>query len=214
MSITPSLRTGIAVIATFTLWLTPWHNRAGSAFDLFEATGAVMPAAHTFEFRDEADAELAQWALTQFKRAGLELPPLVLAFHDDKHPCNGHTGYYRSGNPARVDICGFNWDRFIIGAKKTILHELGHAWAGYTLTEEARQRFVDLRGLTTWGDDRSPWEEQGSEQTAEIMAWALLDQDLRMSSIPDSHPLALARAYFELTGTVPMLRIVGILQRP
>jgi hypothetical protein len=169
-----------------------------------------MPAAHTFEFRDEADAALAQWALTQFERAGLALPPLVLAFHDDKQPCNGHTGYYRSGTPARVDICGFNWNRFIIGAKKTILHELGHAWA-YTLTEEARQRFVDHRGLTTWGDDRSPWEEQGSEQTGEIIAWALLDQELRMSSIPDSHPLALARAYFQLTGKMPTLRVVEVL---
>jgi hypothetical protein len=34
-----------------------------------------------------------------------------------------------------------------------------------------------------------------------------------MSSIPDSHPLALARAYFQLTGTMPTLRVVKVLHR-
>lgn len=213
MWIAPSLRIGLAVITTVAMGLSlgPEPTRLRQ---VAEPVPALVASPHIFEFRTESDAALTEWALERFHQAGLELPPLLVAFHDAKEPCGGHPGIYRSGTPARIDMCGFNWDRFIVKAKMTLLHELGHAWAAHNLTAEAQQLFVDSRGLPTWGDDQWPWKEQGSEQTAEVIAWALLDQDYGMSSIPDSKPLALAHAYQQLTGTMPTLRVVGILSRP
>lgn len=195
MWIAPSLRIGIAVLAAFTLWVTPW-----SANSVKEV--AVLDPVHAFTFRTQADAALTEWALARFQRAGLDLPPLTIAFHDDKQPCDGHIGFYRSGTLPRVDICGFNWNRFLMTPKKTILHELAHAWAQYILTDETRQRFLRFRGLTTWGDDNTPWVDQGSEQAAEIVAWALMDKELLLT-IEDAGPGTLAQAYELLTSTQP-----------
>ena len=212
MSIAPSLASGLAILATFASWLAPLtpSDTTGSG-----VAGAKSVAAVTIhvEFRTESDAELTEWALGQFAQAGLHLPPMTVAFHDSKERCGGHPGLYQSGTPARIDICGFNWDRFIPKAKMTLLHELAHAWAAHTLTAEARQQFVDLRRLPTWGDDRWPWEEQGSEHAAEIITWALMDKEHGMSSIPESRPESLARAYLELTGTLPVGRVVEMLHK-
>jgi hypothetical protein len=211
MPTAPSLASGLAILATFIISLAPWTYTDRTGSDLVSAKAITGGTAHTFEFRDESDAALTEWALGQFAQAGLRLPPLVVAFHDSKEPCGGHPGVFRSGTPARIDMCGFNWDRFIVKAKMTLLHELGHAWADHSLTAEARQRFVDSRALPTWGDDQWPWKEQGSEQAAETFAWALLDEEHRMSSIPDSQARTLAEAYLQLTGTLPSLRVVGVL---
>jgi Zn-dependent peptidase ImmA (M78 family) len=156
---------------------------------------------HVFDFRTNTDAALTEWALARFERAGLRLPPLAIAFHDVKQPCDGHFGFYRSGTPAQIDICGFNWNRFLTTPKKTILHELGHAWAGANLTEESREDFIRFRGLDTWGDDQTPWQEQGSEQAAEIIAWALMDKELLLGTIRDADPRSLAQAYELLTSS-------------
>ena len=91
---------------------------------------------HAYEFRTRSDADLTAWALEQFDRSGLVLPPLTIAFHDDREDCGGHFGLYRAGEPAHVDICGFNHDRFVVTARKTVLHELGHAWTQHTLDEQ------------------------------------------------------------------------------
>ena len=221
MWIAPSLRAGIALLATFVLWLTPWSGAQAGAGPTGDGPalvrGWVPPAgespasvSHTFEFRTSSDADLTAWALSRFERAGLELPDLVIAYHDDKEPCTGHPGFYRSGTPARVDICGFNWDRFVVSARKTVLHELAHAWAVSQLSDEDRQRFVEVRGLATWGDDEIPWIEQGSEQAADIIAWAM-DPRIGVGAMEDADPASLAKAYLHLTGTLPVPRIVELL---
>jgi hypothetical protein len=221
MWIAPSLRVGIALLATFALWLTPWSGTQAGAGPRGDrpalirgggpSTGESLAAvAHTFVFRTPADADLTAWALARFEGAGLELPDLVIAYHDDKEPCTGHPGFYRSGPPARVAICGFNWDRFVVSARKTVLHELAHAWAGSQLSEEDRRRFVEFRGLATWGDDQIPWIQQGSEQAADIIAWAM-DPQIGVGAMEDADPASLARAYLHLTGTLPLPRIVELL---
>jgi hypothetical protein len=206
MWITPSLRIGTAALAAAITLLTPGTPDINKA-------SAHLNSAHTFNFRTQADAALTDWALSRFEQAGLALPPLTIAFHDDKQPCEGNFGYYRSTTPARIDICGFNSDRFLVTPKKTILHELGHAWARHTLTDQTRHTFCHLRGLAAWNDDDTPWEEQGSEQAAEIIAWALFDQELALGKIRDAHPRSLAQAYLQLTGTLPQLRVALVLDR-
>lgn len=151
-------------------------------------------------FRDDADVALARWAFDRFDQAELELPALSLSFHDERAACEGHVGYYRSGAPASIDICGFNWDRFLVTPKKTILHELAHAWAHQTLDTETRNRFLDLRGLDTWQDKSVSWEKQGIEHAAEVIAWGLMDEDLFLTSIGETDAVLLGEAFVLLTG--------------
>jgi hypothetical protein len=196
------LRSGIALLAGLAVSL-------GSFGGPTKLVDQPLPAGaeHTFTFRTTSDSDLAGWALGRFDRAGLELPPLAVAFHDDREPCGGHFGLYRTGNPARVDICGFNWDRFAVTAKKTLLHELGHAWTQHNLRDSERGSFLALRHLDTWGNDEFPWEEQGSEQAAEIIAWALLDQEIQPAKFGEASREALTRAYLQLTGSLPLERV-------
>ena len=206
-----SLRLGIALSLVVTLFPAPGSR---TTKDLgFDTRSVSAMREHEYRFRSRTDAALAEWALERFDRAGLVLPPLVISFHDDGPGCGGNFGLYRSGAPAQVDICGFNWDRFVLTAKKTMLHELAHAWIGQSLTETARIGFLDHRGLSTWGDDEFPWEEQGSEQAAEIIAWALMDDDLDLTRFNDANPAALSDAYRHLTGSLPMLRVQGVLHQ-
>ena len=155
-------------------------------------------------FRDEVDVALARWAFDRFDQAGLELPSVSLSFHDDREACEGHVGYYRPGAPARIDICGFNWDRVLVTPKKTVLHELAHAWADQTLDSETRMRFLDLRELDIWHDNSVPWEERGFEHAAEIIAWGLMDEDLLLVSIGETDTRQLADAFELLTGKEPL----------
>ena len=196
------LRRGIALLAGLAFSLAPFSGPTKDG-----EPPLSVGVEHTFTFRTNSDADLADWALGQFDRAGLDLPPLAVAFHDDREPCGGHFGLYRTGDPARVDMCGFNWDRFVVTAKKTLLHELGHAWSQHILSDEERDRFLALRDLDTWGDDRFPWEEQGSEQAAEIIAWALMDQEIQLAKVGEASREALTGAYLQLTGSLPLERV-------
>ncbi len=215
----PLLRLGIALSLAIALFpgavfpdaLLPAPSDVTTKDLSLETRPLSTMAEHVFGFRTRSDAALTEWALARFDQAGLALPPLVISFHDDRHVCGEHFGVFRAGDPARVDICGFNWDRFVVTAKKTVLHELAHAWTEQTLTEEAREQFLALRGLDTWGDDEFPWEEQGSEQAAEVIAWALIDQDLQLA-VGDTDPASLTRAYEQLTGS-PTPRVQDVLDR-
>jgi hypothetical protein len=152
-------------------------------------------------FRDAADIALTEWALGRFEEAGLHLPQISLAFHDEEASCQGHNGYFHPGEPHRIDICGFNWDRFLVTPRKVILHELGHAWAHANLDARTRQEFVEMRGLETWHDQSSPWAEQGQEHAAEILAWGLMDEEISMASIGENDSSKLIEAYELLTSS-------------
>ena len=197
MSVTRILVLGFWLSGLSAGWLAPvtseLANRYGQEI-AFDQSG----------FRDQADVALAQWAFDRFDRAGLELPEVSIAFHDDRAACEGHVGYFRPGVPAGIDICGFNWDRFLVTPKKTILHELAHAWAQQSLDGETRSRFLDLRGLDIWQDNSVPWEERGFEHAAEVLAWGLMDEDLFLTSIGETDIRQLAEAFELLTGRTPL----------
>jgi len=169
---------------------------------------AVQPTpdviANSSVFRTESDLVLARWAVDRFDRAALQLPPVSIAFHDDKAACDGHFGYFRSSYPAQIDICGFNSDRFLVTPKKTMLHELAHAWSHLNLDDQSRVRFLELRDLDTWQDNCGPWKEQGIEHAAEVIAWGLLDEGPFLTSIGSTAPLKLAEAFELLTGREPL----------
>jgi len=197
MSVTRILVLGFWLSGLSAGWLAPVTSEVAAPSEqemAFDQSG----------FRDQADVALAQWAFDRFDQAGLELPSVSLSFHNDREACEGHVGYFRPGDPSRIDICGFNWDRFLVTPKKTVLHELAHAWADQTLDSETRRRFLDLRGLDIWQDNLAPWEERGFEHAAEIIAWGLMDEDLVLASIGEADTRQLAEAFELLTGKEPL----------
>jgi hypothetical protein len=185
---------GAALVAA----VVPWSGGVGTGES---ATNPDQIVAAGSVFRDEPDLALTEWALTRFDQAGLRLPPVILRFHDGKTPCQGQNGYFRPDSPHRVDICGFNWDRFLVTPRKVILHELGHVWAHENLDAETRQDFIDMRDLEVWQDRQVPWAEQGQEHAAEILAWGLMDEEISMTSIGESDPAQLVVAYQILTSS-------------
>ena len=197
-----SLRRG-AVTATLTLALCTLlqfsHDAQGQ-----NPEEASMSIASTF--RDDADAALTEWATGRFERAGLLLPPFSIAFHDDKAHCEGHYGFYRPTKPAHIDICGFNGNRFLITPRRTVLHELAHAWTHQHLSEDSIQAFLRFRGLGAWNNPSASWEARGVEHAAEIIAWGLLEDDAGLFSIPDAKREVLAVAFEMLTSMPPPSR--------
>jgi hypothetical protein len=161
-------------------------------------TGATPTSAEPI-LGNPAQRGLAEWAIGRFEGAGLELPPVTIAFHDEKGPCDGHLGLYRHGG--LVDLCKLTVDS--TAARKTALHELGHAWADHNLDESQRDTFLIHRGLEEWSSHTVPWSERGFEQAAEMLAWALMDVELQIVTIPNAEASALAAGYQLLTGKQP-----------
>lgn len=158
--------------------------------------------------------ELVDFGLSRFEAQGLALPDVRFKFHSSVMQCGGHLGKYHHGT-GTVTMCSLD--------KGTMLHELAHAWADITLTEQDRKAFVELRGLSAWNDRSQPWKDRGTEQTAEVIAWALLDEpnallflsdrpdgspqpEFRLLSIGNSSVESLHEAFVVLTGMEPVFR--------
>ena len=152
-------------------------------------------------------AEHADWALARFEAAGLELPSLTIVFHDDYQSCGMREGVLRIvGEDVTIHECQNGPSR----SRRSLLHELAHAWdhvAG-SIDADTRTDFLRLRGLRSWDDDGLPWNQRGEEQTAEIIAWGLMDQPAPIpTSVGDrgaQDNLSLTTAFILLTGIRPL----------
>jgi hypothetical protein len=187
--------TAIRILLALAISITGFVGVFGDA--AWSAPDEVV--SHDSRFRDDSDLALTEWALDRFGQAGLALPEVSLVFHDEKETCQGQNGYFHPGSPYRIDICGFNWDRFLVTPRKVILHELAHVWVHENLDEHARNEFLDLRGLEVWQNGKAPWAEQGQEHAAEIIAWRLMDEEISMTSIGEHESSNLAEAFEFLT---------------
>ncbi len=148
----------------------------------------------------EADAEherLVRWAYGRYDHAGLEVPPMDLHFHSDTSGCSGHLGRWIHG---RVDICVVIVSEI---ARDDVLHEIGHAWVEENVSAMTRERFMRMRGLTAWNDQRVIWDERAFEHAAETLAWALGHRYIA-PGIPDHGPAQLTAAFELLTGGLPL----------
>jgi hypothetical protein len=136
-----------------------------------------------------------------FVEAGLQLPPVTIRRHRSLEGCNGHEGLHRvDGEASVIDICTQSIGQW---EERTILHELSHAWAFHYLTPEHREEFKKVRGWEHWLDyDDAEWKENGAEQAAEIMVWALSDRPVM--KIDDTTCADLYAGYVALTGLEPL----------
>jgi hypothetical protein len=107
------------------------------------------------------------WAVERYEAAGMRLPQVEIRFHADPVACGANSGYYAGG---RLDVCVTEISPY---ARNVVLHELAHAWCDRNLMASTIDRFLRLRGLRTWNDPRVAWGLRGTEQAAEIIAWAV-----------------------------------------
>jgi hypothetical protein len=150
---------------------------------------------------DESAAAFRMVAL--FADAGLELPPVTIRRHVDTSACNGHDGLHHTvGDRSEIDICTVETDGV---ETRVILHELTHAWAFHHLTPERKEAFKQLRGWDYWLNyNHAEWKENGSEQAAEIMVWALSEEPIRVNRIDQNSCAELRAGYVALTGLEPL----------
>jgi hypothetical protein len=151
------------------------------------------------------DLEDLAWAQARLSAAGLEVPEMDIEFHDDAEPCEGNMGTMRTaddGSPV-LRVCADHdkpdvrrsWRR------RTLVHELAHAWEARTLEDATRRAFLELRGLTEWNDRSMPWSQRGIEHAAEIITWGIGDPQWRFDARPQSSCAEMAAGYELLTGT-------------
>jgi hypothetical protein len=136
--------------------------------------------------------ETIAWAVGRFVAAGLQLPDLDVRFPVF---CNGKGALYHVGDSS-IDLCRVN--------KKNVLHELAHAWDD-TSGAVDREGFLAMRGLTVWfGGLDVPFEDQGSEHLAIIIAWGLMDRGSGSAhGLPNNSDAELTEAFEFLTQSSP-----------
>ena len=191
------------------------YARTILALLFFAATGAPTPsvdAGPTIEIEaiTTEQAGHAEWALTRFAYAGLQLPSLRIVFHDSYQACGTREGVLRVSRTDRTaELTIHSCERDPGRLRRNLLHELSHAWEqSGAISASTRAEFLRLRGLQSWDSDALPWNERGEEQAAEIMAWGLME---RHAPIPTDvgdygaqDPDRLAQAFTLLTGRIPL----------
>jgi hypothetical protein len=142
--------------------------------------------------------EMVEWALSRFEEAGLELPVLTIHAFGDRSGCNGNFGHFGT------DYAG-NYEVYLCGIDFTVLHELGHAWAAYNLTEEKKQEFLDkdYAAADLWWADK--WLDSGSEHCANVIAWGLMESRVNQTRTrPNDHNSMLEAFEFLTDGAEPL----------
>ena len=183
---------------------TPAHTLSTTAPVHREATPAVVEPAEIeiqtetiVEAETEELREMVEWGLSRFDEAGLELPVLTIKAFTDREGCNGTFGYFSDPNGKyEIHICGIDF---------TMLHELGHAWAKYNLTEEKKQQFLD-EGYADADEWRvvGDWLNSGSEHCANVIAWGLMDNRVNQTRTRPYDHGSMLEAFEFLTGGEPL----------
>ena len=153
---------------------------------------------------------LVEWAIARFDTAGLDPPPVShITFPPTAACVPGRSGMtFCSTETCSIDICTPADDftaatALPLTARRTMLHELGHAWNATFITQATQQEFIALRNLDQWKDD--VWQDSGNEQAAEILMWGLIEDPLA-HRIPETTCTELHQAFQLLTGTTATLR--------
>ncbi|HSB86412.1 MAG TPA: hypothetical protein VLD86_08890 [Ilumatobacteraceae bacterium] len=147
--------------------------------------------------------QLVFHALELFEEAGLPLPAITLRRHDDTSACHEAEGWHSVvGENSIIDLCTSGSEEW---EQRTIIHELAHAWSFHYLSSSRRDTFQRVRGWSAWLDyTRAEWEDNGAEQAAEIVVWALSDQAVPLLKIADQGCSELRAGYLALTGREPL----------
>jgi hypothetical protein len=181
-----------------------------------QVTGAVSQAsgANIEIINGTAELErLLKWGLERFAHANLAPPLLRSATFAPVPACANVPGVVTEAENGAIDLVlctdaqqaclpdRATCSEFRAADRLGMLHELGHAWLLDNLTDAAADDFLELNGLTDWLGVDTPWHRRGAEQAAEIIAWGLLEDQVRLVRIGDPPCAQIAAGYELLTGT-------------
>lgn len=163
--------------------LTPFLPKA-------EATAATLPSFTATTkvaevpqpvFADEADESAFEWTQDLFSAAGFEFPMAGIEFHRNEDACGGVRGraYFADEDYTTIVVCATHNNPEVeqTWRKRTLLHELSHAWVDQNVTAETLSAFTELRGLEEWSSREVNWEDRAAEHAAEILMWGLQHGD-------------------------------------
>lgn len=146
------------------------------------ATAPLPAPATTPERLSAVERDAVRWAVGRFESADLELPAVAISFSADSDDCNGEQGVYRRRSGAHsIVVCVPDRDGAAIDhrRRRTLLHELAHAWDHTNLTDADRRHLQQHLGADDWYAADRQWEERPVEQLAETLTWGLFDQPRR-----------------------------------
>lgn len=219
-------RAAVAVVPEFLAWSEYFPVGDAPAIPDPVQTGIVNGVS---VYNANADQQaLVEWAIGRFADAGLPPPPVARATFPPTEACaTGVRGMaFFGGGRGGIDVCAepgdFTGDADLsLPLRTTILHELSHLWTAEFVDAATQQEFLDVRGLEQWSGD-IPWEAKGTEQAAEVLTWALLDEPVMwrlrdvplFPRIPHATCMGLAEAYETLTGALPTQRVADCVDVP
>lgn len=96
---------------------------------------------------DPIDAMVVWRAVSQFRQAGLELPPVVITVHeDDTDPCGGNRGRFTTADGYDIRVCDQHANRRVEmrWRMRTMIHELAHAYTAITFVEDDINTFIQV----------------------------------------------------------------------
>ena len=174
-----------------------------------EGSALRTVSASDVEIRGEltgAERELVDWALQQFARRDLELPPVIdVVFDPTGAACLGSRGRCDPPNGhSVVTVCeapGSTMHR-IVEQRITLLHELAHLWHWCQGDGESWPDASEIVGGHRSRAD-SPWIDRPEERVAIAISWGLLDQKRRPVGSP-FECVELYEQFVALTGSVPL----------
>lgn len=155
---------------------------------------------------------LLEWGLDRFAAVDLALPRLASVTFAPVPACGLAPGLVTEAERAESDLvlCTDAYaaclpDRatcteFRATDQLGLLHELGHAWLVDNIDDQAQNDFMAFNGLSSWRGGDLPWHRRGAEQAAEIMAWGLMDEPIKLLRIGDPPCADIAAGYTLLTG--------------
>ena len=166
---------------------------------LLPGSPAAKPSEVIIDAQNQAQQDMAEWAIDRYAEAGLDLPPLVIRFPGrDLSLCDGAQGRaYLDHNPIEVRMC---WnDEFIL------LHELAHVWEAHNVASDKHEPFIAMRqGVESWASPAVAWAARGREHAANAIAWGLLENPYPISTTYPNDVASMIDAFSYLTDVDPL----------
>lgn len=146
------------------------------------------------------------WAHRRFELAGLELPATEITFYPTTESCEYAEGLYEQVDGRHIlSICvpeGDTAARTLL-RRRTVAHELAHAWEHETLDAGDREHLMTLLETDVWYSADAAWKDRGGERLAETIVWGLYDQRRRPVRI-DQPCNELHRDFIAITGRLAL----------
>jgi hypothetical protein len=144
------------------------------------------------------DEAIYEWAVGLFQDADLALPDFIAEFHTTPDPCKGYMGLHvRTNVSTTIHICATDDNEMLRDGwrRRTLLHEMAHAWTDQYVSEEAIAEFMARRGVSEWSSEAVPWADRGAEHAAEAVMASLQDELLPHILMKDKSEEAMQAAF-------------------